>query len=223
MIIDTEFNVGDTVFYLQGYTICITTISSISVEWSYADDRFVMVYKLADGSTSLRNDYPKWNRPLFQTQEALFKYLLKENNLHENQTLSIEQMQHLQKIGVDTSNASMVLIATDNDGCTLDWEEALDYMKYGQSDVYFKLLDAEMGDYNHSYREDCGVFTLQDVIDKLPKFITPMPSKQIRFSCFINIFGGIKYVNEDDVNDVLKLIRGNNLLETDEWKGDVNE
>ena len=30
MIIDTEFNVGDTVFYLQGYTICITTISSIS-------------------------------------------------------------------------------------------------------------------------------------------------------------------------------------------------
>lgn len=86
----------------------------------------------------------------------------------KNQTLSIEQMQHLQKIGVDTSNASMVLIATDNDGCTLDWEEALDYMKYGQLDVYFKLLDAEMGDYNHSYREDCGVFTLQDVLDKMP-------------------------------------------------------
>lgn len=41
MIIDTEFNVGDTVFYLQGYTICTTTISSISVEWSYADDKFV--------------------------------------------------------------------------------------------------------------------------------------------------------------------------------------
>lgn len=83
MIIDTEFNVGDTVFCLQGYTICITTISSISVEWSYADDRFVMVYKLSDGSTSLRNDYPKWNRPLFQSQEALFNHLLKENNLHD--------------------------------------------------------------------------------------------------------------------------------------------
>lgn len=82
MIIDTEFNIGDTVFYLQGYTICITTISSISIEWSYADDRFVMVYKLADGSTSLRNDYPKWNRPLFQSQEALFNHLLKENNLY---------------------------------------------------------------------------------------------------------------------------------------------
>jgi hypothetical protein len=86
-----------------------------------------------------------------------------------------------------------------------------------------KFRHKETGDYDHSCRENCGVFTLQDVIDKLPKFITPMPSKQIRFSCFINIFGGIKYVNEDDVNDVLKLIRGNNLLETDEWKGDVNE
>ena len=47
----------------------------------------------------------------------------------KNQTLSIEQMQHLQKIGVDTSNASMVLIATDNEGYDLDWEEALEYVK----------------------------------------------------------------------------------------------
>lgn len=75
----------------------------------------------------------------------------------KNQTLSIEQMQHLQKIGVDTSNASMVLIATDNDGCILDWGEALEY-----------VLDAETGDYDHSYREDCGVFTLQDVLNKMP-------------------------------------------------------
>lgn len=131
----------------------------------------------------------------------------------KNQTLSIEQMQYLQKLGVDTSNASMVLIATDNEGYDLDWEEALEYVNSKEQEVYFSLFDAETGDYDHSCREDCGVFTLQDVIDKLPKFITPMPSKQIRFSCFINIFGGIKYVNEDDVNDVLKLIRGNNLLE----------
>lgn len=46
-----------------------------------------MVYKLADGSTSLRNDYPKWNRPLFQSQEALFNHLLKENNLHEKSNI----------------------------------------------------------------------------------------------------------------------------------------
>lgn len=87
----------------------------------------------------------------------------------EKQVLSIEQMKHLQGLGLDTSDASMVLIATDNDGCTLDWGEALDYLKYGQSDVYFNLLDAATGDYNHSYREDCGVFTLQDIMELLPK------------------------------------------------------
>ena len=40
----------------------------------------------------------------------------------KNQTLSIKQMQHLQKLGVDTSNASMVLIATDCEGYDKDWE-----------------------------------------------------------------------------------------------------
>lgn len=32
------------------------------------------------------------------------------------QVLSIEQMKHLKELGVDTSDASMVLIATDDDG-----------------------------------------------------------------------------------------------------------
>lgn len=86
-----------------------------------------------------------------------------------------------------------------------------------------KFRHKETGDPTIHVERIVECLLCEDVIDKLPKFITPMPSKQIRFSCFINIFGGIKYVNEDDVNDVLKLIRGNNLLETDEWKGDVNE
>lgn len=43
----------------------------------------------------------------------------------KNQTLSIEQMLHLKELGVDTSKASMVLIATDDDSCPLDWETAL--------------------------------------------------------------------------------------------------
>lgn len=86
----------------------------------------------------------------------------------KNQTLSIEQMQHLQKIGVDTSNASMVLIATDNEGYDLDWEEALEYVNSKEQEVYFSLFDAETGDYDHSCREDCGVFTLQDVLNKMP-------------------------------------------------------
>lgn len=86
----------------------------------------------------------------------------------KNQTLLIEQMQHLQKIGVDTSNASMVLIATDCEGYDLDWKEALEYVNSKEQEVYFSLFDAETGDYNHSHRKYCGVFTLQDVLDKMP-------------------------------------------------------
>lgn len=70
-----------------------------------------------------------------------------------NQTLSIKQMQYLQKLGVDTSNASMVLIATDNEGYDLDWEEALEYVNSKEQEVYFSLFDAETGDYDHSCRE----------------------------------------------------------------------
>lgn len=33
------------------------------------------------------------------------------------QVLSFEQMKHLKDLGVNTSDASMVLIATDDDGC----------------------------------------------------------------------------------------------------------
>lgn len=40
------------------------------------------------------------------------------------QVLSFEQMKHLKDLGVNTSDASMVLIATDDDGCTLLWEDA---------------------------------------------------------------------------------------------------
>ena len=40
------------------------------------------------------------------------------------QVLSIEQMKHLKELGLDTSDASMVLIATDDDDCKLLWEDA---------------------------------------------------------------------------------------------------
>jgi hypothetical protein len=62
----------------------------------------------------------------------------------------------------------MVLIATDNEGYDLDWEEALEYVNSKEQEVYFSLFDAETGDYDHSCRENCGVFTLQDVLNKMP-------------------------------------------------------
>ncbi len=46
MNIDTEFNVGDSVCYLSGDNIIHTSISKITIEISYEDDSFLMVYKL---------------------------------------------------------------------------------------------------------------------------------------------------------------------------------
>lgn len=89
----------------------------------------------------------------------------------KNQTLSIEQMKHLKELGVYTSKASMVFIATDDDSCPLDWETALEVISAHLYEVSFELFDAESIYYDHSYRDDCGVFTLQDIIDALPKEI----------------------------------------------------
>ncbi|UVR02162.1 hypothetical protein NXU98_08425 [Parabacteroides distasonis] len=75
MNIDTEFNVGDSVCYLIGDNIIHTTISKIIIEISYADDIFLMVYKLSDGLSVPRNNYPKWDKRLFKDKESLIKYL----------------------------------------------------------------------------------------------------------------------------------------------------
>jgi hypothetical protein len=75
MNIDTEFNVGDSVCYLSGDNIIHTTISKIIIEISYADDSFLMVYKLSDGFSVPRNNYPQWGKRLFRDKESLIKYL----------------------------------------------------------------------------------------------------------------------------------------------------
>lgn len=87
----------------------------------------------------------------------------------EDQVLSIERIQHLKEFGVDTSKASMVLIVTDEYGDVLDWDEEI--YKYEAEDKNFEYLDADTGNYDHSYRRDCGVFTLQDILDLLPEEI----------------------------------------------------
>ena len=87
------------------------------------------------------------------------------------QVLSVGQMKYLQELGVNTSDASMVLIATDDDGCTLLWEDAEKAIKNHLYDVYFNLYYVESSSYDHSCKKECGVFTLQDILDKLPCFI----------------------------------------------------
>ena len=104
----------------------------------------------------------------------------------KNQVLSIEQMQKLKDLGVDTTKASMVLLFQDDESNIYDWDEVVEecsefgdcfqhFIKDDEGNhnmVYMSLLDAERGNYDHSYREDCTVFTLQDIIDLLPKSIS---------------------------------------------------
>lgn len=84
------------------------------------------------------------------------------------QYLSIEQMQHLQELGVDTSKASIILIASDYNDDIVEWDEII---SYEDDEISFEYFDAETGNYDHSYRKYCGVFTLQDILDLLPKTI----------------------------------------------------
>lgn len=91
--------------------------------------------------------------------------------MRPKQVLSVEQMKHLQELGLDTSDASMVLIAIDDDGCTLDWGTALTAISAHLYEVSFELFDADSSYYGHSYQKDCGVFTLQDILGKLSPLI----------------------------------------------------
>lgn len=100
----------------------------------------------------------------------------------KNQVLSIEQMQKLKELGVDISKASMVCLFQDDESNICDWDEVVEecsefgdcFQYFVKNDecshnmVYMSLLDAEGGYYDHSYREDCAAFTLQDIIELLP-------------------------------------------------------
>lgn len=74
------------------------------------------------------------------------------------QTLSREQMQHLKELGVDTNKASMALIYENSYGDVVDWGIAID-----------GIHEAHIGQFNDYLRIRYGVFTLQDILDLLPK------------------------------------------------------
>lgn len=98
-------------------------------------------------------------------------------------------MQHLKSLGVDTSKASVVLVFKDDEGNIYEWDSVemendgsftytepyddvpyWDYSAYhSPEELHMEYLGAETGDYDHSYRGSCGVFTLQDIIALLPK------------------------------------------------------
>lgn len=74
------------------------------------------------------------------------------------QVLSIEQMNHLQKLGIDTSNASFVKI------------------EYDEHDGENRHLISVLVEENHylnddSIKDSVNVYTLQDILENLPPII----------------------------------------------------
>lgn len=137
----------------------------------------------------------------------------------KNKVLSIAQMRHLRDLGVETNNASMVIIYTDSDGCVMDWDEVQEeYTHPEPMEIFRDLYDADSSHYDHSYRKDCGVFTLQDIIELLPEYI-PVDDEYAydeeaeliinKKSCryvYLNCEGGMSYTGNNE--------RSNNVLES---------
>lgn len=57
------------------FQLVSTSISKIIIEISYTDDSFLMVYKLSDGLSVPRNNYPQWGKRLFRDKDSLMRYL----------------------------------------------------------------------------------------------------------------------------------------------------
>lgn len=100
----------------------------------------------------------------------------------KNQVLSIGQMQHLKELGIDTSKASAVILFLDEDNTCVGWDvedhgkESQLYEVYDEDSeiwmpCHMEIMDAETGNYDHSFHDECGTFTLQDMLEMMPHII----------------------------------------------------
>lgn len=72
--------------------------------------------------------------------------------MESKQVLDVQQMQHLQELGLDTSNASMVW-------CKCDGEKEYSHLLPKDEDVFERCLAVKY----------IPAYTLQDVLDALPE------------------------------------------------------
>lgn len=100
------------------------------------------------------------------------------------QVLDVQQMQHLQELGIK-----------------LDYNTLFKYVKFEDSDWLLKpSSDLDIIGISCRY---IPAYTLQDVLDALPKMIYPFPVHKIGFELWIGS-GKIFYANMFNLEDVLK-------------------
>lgn len=104
-----------------------------------------------------------------------------------NQVLSVEQMLNLKRLGIDISSAGMCWCSpTGNE----KWE----------LEIHEDVINQKR---NSAFWEITPTYTLQDILDKLPHYLNPFPSKQILFAWMIEK-DAIAYRNVEDIDDCLK-------------------
>ena len=108
------------------------------------------------------------------------------------QCLDVQQMQHLQELGLDTSNASMYWISYNGISASIP------------SNFHLPTSD---NDY-----VICDAYTLQDVLDALPTAICPFPPHPIVFELWIGN-GKIFYANMLNLEDTLKVSYAKELID----------
>lgn len=109
--------------------------------------------------------------------------------MKSKQVLSVEQMKHLQELGLDTSDGSMC------------WCYALSYKNAKwELEIYEDVINQKR---ESAFWEIIPTHTLQDILDKLPHYLNPFPPKQILFAWMIER-DAIAYRNVEDIDDCLK-------------------
>lgn len=103
--------------------------------------------------------------------------------------LSVEQMKHLQELGLNTSDASMCYCCFYGNKKE-EWE----------LEIYEDVINQKR---DSTFWEIVPTYTLQDILNKLPHYINLVPSEQILFAWMIER-DTISYRNVENVYECIK-------------------
>lgn len=119
----------------------------------------------------------------------------------KKQVLSIDQMKNLQSLGLDVSDASMYWVRRSHGSNIRDESKG----------KWFLSLQKEFITCGFTSYEVLPTFALQDILNKLPRYLNPLPSKQIKFAWMIER-DAIAYRNVEDVYDCFKHFIDDSLI-----------
>ena len=128
--------------------------------------------------------------------------------MKSKQVLDVQQMQHLQELGLDTSNASLCYYKQEGWEANYSITLTCDIKEKGGLTYYYDSFSNK----EYILNEVIPAYTLQDVLDALPKMIYPSPVHKIGFELWIGS-GKIFYANMSNLEDALKVRYDKELID----------